>query len=184
MLRLAAIITLTAILNLSQAQILRSGYEDIFDPATRPVVINEKGIRTETNISLENEPRNTSGDCFYYWHRANKIMMTQGGYSGELLHGSYKSFYRSEQLKESGTFKVGLKHGKWTEWTENGYILKIVYWNKGIRHGETIDYDAKGEIKKVTIYANGKTINLEELKKREKKKLYNSFNYEIGDNDY
>ncbi len=184
MFRLVMAVVLIGLLNISQAQLLRQGYEDIFDPSTRPIVINEKGVRTEANISLENEPRNTSGDCFYYWHHANKIMVTQGGYSGELLHGEYRTFYRSEQLKESGTFKQGLKNGKWTEWAENGYITKIVHWNRGIRHGETIDYDAKGEIKKITVYANGKVINLEELKEREKKKLYKSFNYDIGDNDY
>ena len=168
----------------ANAQILNQGFEDLFDPSTHPITVNEKGVKIESHVSLEKFPKNTNGECFYHWHHANKIMKTQGGYGGNLLHGDYNSFYKNGQLKESGRFVLGLKHGKWTEWTSDGYIYKIVHWNKGIRHGETIEYDGNGEIMSIITFANGEIIDPEKLSKREKKRLFGSFNYDIGRNDY
>lgn len=185
MLRLLLLLTLFSVLHPLQAQRFKnSDYKDIFEPSTRPISLSEKGIKTETSISLEPTSKKIDGNRFYYWYKANKIMVTQGGFSGMLLHGDFKAFYRDDQLKESGVFKFGLKHGNWTEWDESGYIIKIVSWNRGIRHGETIEYSGNGEIKKVTVYDRGTVVDLATLSEKEKKKLYKSFTYDIGDNDY
>lgn len=159
-------------------------FYDLLDPSTRPIKIKEKGLTIETSVALETVNSKTNGNKIYYWFRDNKIMSTQGGYNGSLLHGFYSVTYRNNQLKESGKFKWGLKDGKWTEWNEDGYIKKIVFWSKGFRHGKTINYNDKGDIIDVVVYNRGQKIDFEQLSKKEKKKLNKSFEYKVGDNNY
>lgn len=89
---------------------------------------------------------------FYYWFKAQKVLSTQGGSSGLLLHGNFESFYENKQLAQKGSFHKGLKNGEWKYWRENGTLLKVENWKKGRQAGEEIIYNEKGEPIATTCY--------------------------------
>ena len=185
MLRFALLLIFLFIGNsIVHAQFTNRAIEGAVSPPTRPIVLKDNGIEIQTNVSLEHINQQTDGRKFYYWLNGKKLMITQGGCSGDMLHGSFQSFYNNKQLKESGELVFGVKHAKWTEWTDDGYITKIVHWKEGIRHGETIHYLPTGKIKDVVVYQGGQIVDMSEMKERSKKKLYQTFSYEYGDNDY
>jgi len=70
-------------------------------------------------------------DRMYYWFSGKKVMITQGGYDKNLLHGSYKVRYKNKQIKTKGQFKKGLKTGEWTSWYENGVLAGKSIWRQG-----------------------------------------------------
>lgn len=81
---------------------------------------------------------------FYYWYKAQKVMSTQAGSSGILLHGTFEAFYPNKQLSNKGYFKRGLKHGKWMYWREDGTLCRIEQWVNGLQRGEQLFFDEKG----------------------------------------
>jgi antitoxin component YwqK of YwqJK toxin-antitoxin module len=84
----------------------------------------------------------------YYWYKAQKVMGTQGGSSGQLLHGRYESFYLSKQLCEKGNYEKGLKDGDWYYWRADGSLLKTEQWRRGTQRGEQAYYSNKGLVQK------------------------------------
>lgn len=81
---------------------------------------------------------------FYYWYKAQKVMSTQGGSSGILLHGTMEAFHPNKQLSHKGTFNRGLKHGKWMYWREDGTLCRIEQWVNGAQRGEQLFFDEDG----------------------------------------
>src|SRR4051812_435661 len=69
-----------------------------------------KTIVAELSTKNENAPRT---DRSYYWYGSNAVHITQGGYSGKLLHGKYQEYYPDKSLREQGEFQKGLKEGTW-----------------------------------------------------------------------
>tara|TARA_Y100000782_G_scaffold114021_1_gene148774 strand:- start:432 stop:1061 length:630 start_codon:yes stop_codon:yes gene_type:complete len=67
----------------------------------------------------------------YYWSRKRKINHTKGGYSGDLLHGKYTTYYTNGGLKEKGKFKKGLKQNEWVSWDQNGKIINMKTYSNG-----------------------------------------------------
>ncbi len=83
----------------------------------------------------------------YTWYMKNSILVTQGNYSGKLLHGTYTKYYcKTNQLAEKGDYKYGLKEGIWSEWNSNGTFLSNVTYKKGLKKGKAIFYDSSGNI--------------------------------------
>jgi antitoxin component YwqK of YwqJK toxin-antitoxin module len=81
---------------------------------------------------------------FYFWYKAQKVITTQGGSSGQLLNGKFESFYDNKQLSKKGSFKKGLKNGEWMYWRKDGTLIKMEHWKNGIKKGKEIDYNEKG----------------------------------------
>jgi antitoxin component YwqK of YwqJK toxin-antitoxin module len=81
---------------------------------------------------------------FYFWYKAQKVITTQGGSSGQLLNGKFESFYDNKQLSKKGSFKKGLKNGEWMYWRKDGTLIKIEHWKSGVKKGKEIDYNEKG----------------------------------------
>jgi hypothetical protein len=110
----------------------------------------------------------------YNWYASNKILETKGGFDGKLLHGYYKCFYLSGNLRETGEFNYGLKTGKWSSWYPSGILREILYWKKGVKNGKYRLYSENGQLVaegnfrddklhgKFKTYFNGK---LEDVKK-------------------
>lgn len=96
-------------------------------------------------------PKKYCNEKFYYWYKAQNVIKTQGGSSGNLLNGKFNSFYLNKQLCEQGSFSMGLKDGKWNYWTENGILIRTENWKNGSLIGLQIDYDIDGTIRKKTI---------------------------------
>lgn len=93
----------------------------------------------------------------YYWFKSQKILITQGGSSGSLLHGDYESFYKNNQLAEKGLFKKGLKDGAWKSWNQNGILIHQENWSKGTQIGKQLYYNQDGLIQKTIIYKSNQT---------------------------
>lgn len=87
----------------------------------------------------------------YYWYKAQKVMGTQGGSSGQLLHGPYESFYSNKQLCEKGSYEKGLRNGDWQYWRPDGSLLRTEHWNNGTQRGEQVHYSENGLVQKRTI---------------------------------
>ncbi len=97
-------------------------------------IITEFG---QAKVNLKSAPPASHANelSMYYYVDANELIITQGAYYGELLHGNASFFSKDGVLSSQGSFKGGLKHGKWIHWDEKGMISRIVTWKKGIKHG-------------------------------------------------
>lgn len=99
-------------------------------------------------------------DRFYFWYKAQKVMSTQGGSSGQLLHGEFESFHENKQLSKKGAFRKGLKNGEWLYWREDGTLIKTENWKKGVLKGFETHYNKFGIVDE-TIQHKGKSIRRE-----------------------
>lgn len=99
-------------------------------------------------------------DRYYFWYKSQNVISTQGGSSGQLLHGSFEAFHENKQLSKKGTFRKGLKNGEWLYWREDGTLFKTENWKKGILRGLEKDYDKSGHVYQ-TIQHKGKSIQRE-----------------------
>ena len=90
-------------------------------------------------------------DKIYYWYKAQRVIGTQGGSSGQLLHGLFESFYSNKQLCEQGDYCKGLKDGEWNHWRTDGTLISQERWSNGRQHGTQLYYNEKGEVYKTTI---------------------------------
>jgi antitoxin component YwqK of YwqJK toxin-antitoxin module len=99
-----------------------------------------------TFFITDKTPRHLKDKSFYYWYTGNQLNITQGGYSGRLLDGDFKSFYAHKNIKEQGEFKKGLKSGNWKSWYPNGVLQQKVAWSSGDKDGAFQEFDARGEL--------------------------------------
>jgi antitoxin component YwqK of YwqJK toxin-antitoxin module len=101
-------------------------------------------------------PRTSDPIKKYHWYSNNQLHVTQGGFSGKLLNGSYSDFYLSNNLKEKGVFKAGLKASEWSSWTANGILTGKVNYKQGILSGGFFKYDEAGNLIQEGTYRKGK----------------------------
>lgn len=94
----------------------------------------------------------------YYWFKAQKVMGTQGGSAGQLLHGAFESFYANKQLCAKGNYLRGLKNGMWFYWREDGTLIKTENWKNGTQSGEQIDYNSNGVVTKRTVIRGKRSV--------------------------
>ncbi len=92
----------------------------------------------------------------YYWCKAQKLLVTQGGVGGKVIDGNFLKFYHSGQLAEKGFFRMGLKHGIWKTWYLNGSLRSIYHYRNGRKNGNYALFDEQGFILKNGKYANDK----------------------------
>jgi len=78
---------------------------------TYTVYINYPDYSIRANVSNTDKKVEAKETLTYSWYASNKMLQTKGGYEGKILDGPYISFYLSGNLKEKGTFKMGLKNG-------------------------------------------------------------------------
>ena len=123
---------------------------------TYTVYINYPNYTVKANIYSELKKMSVKDTLVYYWYSSNKIMQTQGGFDGKLFHGTYTSFYLSNNLMEKGGFRNGLKTGLWNNWFENGKIKESMEWKNGLRNGGFKQFDENGNLLISTNYKKGK----------------------------
>ena len=126
-------------------------------------------------VILELEPNKR-----YFWFNGDAVKNTIYSYKGRLLNGEFKkSFLKSDNLSEVGSFSYGLKNGIWKKWNANGELKEVVNWEEGLKDGSYEFYDSKNKTKVFGSYKNnlkhGKWILLKgdvtEVKKWKKGKL-------------
>jgi len=96
-------------------------------------------------------------DKSYYWFAAGEIHVTQGSYSGKLLHGVFTDYYLNGQLKEQGHFDLGLKDGEWNMWTADGSLISKINYKAGIADGPYFKYGNDGKLVEEGYYNNAQT---------------------------
>ncbi len=101
-------------------------------------------------------PKSIITDKKYYWYSNNQIKITQGGYSGKLLHGPYREFYFNKNLKEQGQFDMGLKVGEWNSWNIQGMLTEKTNFKKGIPEGNYYKYNGNGSLLEEGRYLHGR----------------------------
>lgn len=99
--------------------------------------------------SDERGVKNYDNSKSYFWYKSQKILTTQGGSSGNLLHGDFLSYYTNSQLCEQGQFKRGLKNGKWSYWNSKGILIKQENWRNGDQKGKQLEFDSLGKLQKI-----------------------------------
>lgn len=128
--------------------ILKSGFsQKLTEPdkiKTFNITVNHSDYTIKTQILKDRKVLTSDMALTYYWYTSQKIMETKGGYDGKLLHGYYHSFYLNDQLRESGTFKYGIKTGEWKSWYVDGKLKEIAHWKKGKKNGQYIVYNDLG----------------------------------------
>lgn len=102
-------------------------------------IVSTQVLRLNKNIRVKQ-------DKYYMWYNTLNLKITQGGYDGRLIHGTYVSFYLNRQLKEKGELQYGLKTNKWQSWYSNGSIREVVNWKNGLKKGKYFLYNEGGEL--------------------------------------
>ena len=121
-----------------------------------PVYVNYSDYSVKTAVLNTSGKINVKQPLTYFWYSSNKIMDTQGGFDGKVLHGFYTSFYLSGNLKEKGAFKKGLKNGTWTSWYENGKIKENKHWKNGLQVHTSNSFNDTGALVLQQKFRNGK----------------------------
>jgi len=139
------------------------------------ITINSEDCTIKTQMLNHQKNIVAHNDRTYLWYSSQKLMETNGGYEGKLIHGYFKSFYLNNQLKEQGNVWYGLKNKKWRYWYRDGRLREIINWKKGKKSGEYLLFNdvgllmAKGYFKNDklhgTFYAYGSENKIIEKKK-------------------
>jgi len=120
------------------------------------ITVNFDYCTVKTQMLTNTKKLETKSELTYMWYMAQKIMETKGGFDGKLIHGSYRSFYLNDQLKEQGQIKYGLKHKQWKYWYNNGSIRESITWKNGIKTGRYCIYNEEGRLMAQGIFKNDK----------------------------
>jgi len=111
-----------------------------------------KTIIAEINLASEKQ---ADPKLYYHWYTADGIHVTQGGYEGKLLNGTYNEYYLNKNIKVQGTYLHGLQHSTWKSWNANGFLTGIYSWDKGVLNGEYRLFDGKGRLTEQGNYKQG-----------------------------
>jgi len=122
--------------------------------------INRVRLNEEDRMLLfETIPKGNLPDAVpgktYFWYSSGRIQHTQGGYSGKLLNGVYKSYYLNKNLMEEGFFHKGLRHGNWKKWDASGILTETSTWENGLQNGPFQNFDSTGRVLTSGRYRKG-----------------------------
>lgn len=122
---------------------------------TQKRIINNTDFDYEFYITNE-EVKHPKQGKLYYWYKSGAIHSSRSDIGGSVLHDSYTKYYKSSQLAEKGSFKLGLKDGIWKSWNEQGELQVVETWKKGFKHGIFKQYDSVGKMIVKGHYQNHK----------------------------
>ncbi len=107
---------------------------DIQDQMALKKIINDS-LGQQVLMITHKEPRPKKG-ISYAWYRNRSVRTTASNYSGQLLNGPYEQFDTDHILVLKGTYKKGVRRGRWQQWYTNGVLKKELH------------YDARGRLHK------------------------------------
>ena len=137
-----------------QAFYLRPVQAQSYEALTSQKVVINLDDHTIVTYTRPRGRISTHNDCSYYWLSGQSIHVTQGGFSGKLLNGSYESFYLNKNLKESGNFLDGVKIGEWKNWTDQGVLTDQYIWKAGKKNGKYRKFSPEGKEIEYGCYQN------------------------------
>lgn len=92
----------------------------------------------------------------------NRLRVVERHYASSVLHGEYREFFTSSQLRTEGEYHFGRKHGKWLNYREqqhfaanNDYLL-TERWEQGVPHGPWQWENAYGDVSLTAKYDHGR----------------------------
>jgi hypothetical protein len=112
----------------------------------------DSSIKASVTDQVEKKP---AVGRYYHWYASNQLCVTNGAYSGKLLHGNYSSFYSNHFLQSQGQFSKGLKDGRWKRWLPDGSIHEIIHYKNGLLNGPYDIYSPDGRLQQRIYYRNG-----------------------------
>ncbi|PXY01811.1 hypothetical protein DF185_03955 [Marinifilum breve] len=118
------------------------------DGITRLVVINQNGNEIRCRLLIDKANLQLDMNTDYYWYSNDQIRKNRGGYSGDLLHGTYQVFDSEKYLIEEGLYLYGRKEGFWKLWDKNGKLIQTTYWKNGLKNGPNHQYIGELQIVK------------------------------------
>ena len=110
------------------------------------ITINFDDYTVKTQMLSHPKDISVNNDRTYMWYASQKIIETKGGYDGKLIHGTYRSFYLNNQLKEQGEIKYGLRNKEWKYWYADGKLKEVINWKKGVKNGSYYLYNDYGQL--------------------------------------
>ncbi|MFO0355671.1 MAG: toxin-antitoxin system YwqK family antitoxin [Sphingobacteriaceae bacterium] len=120
------------------------------------VTVNFPDYTVKTQMLNHTKSFEPKSDLTYMWYEHQKIMETKGGFDGKLIHGTYRSFYLNNQLKEKGEIRYGLKNSKWKYWYNNGNIRESITWKDGTKNGTYCIFNDDGKLMAKGNFKNDK----------------------------
>lgn len=144
------LLSLFFVIAISSCGLIKSNIDTVSIPVKSDDIQIKVDVVEDHDYSIKADRQKT-----YYWLKSKEIHFTEGGFSGQLLHGNYESHYQNNQLKEQGEFNRGLKIGKWTEWYENGKIKLEYNYRHGLLHGKSSKYNELGQTILIGNYKKG-----------------------------
>jgi hypothetical protein len=118
------------------------------------IYINTPDSSVKASVTSHAE-KNVRNGRYYHWYASNQLCVTNGGYSGKLLHGLYSSFYPNHYLLAQGQFRNGLKDGCWKHWLPDGTLHEIIHYKNGLLNGIYELYSPNGQIARRIYYRRG-----------------------------
>lgn len=122
---------------------------------TTSIYINTPDSSIKASITDQAEKKLYTGR-FYHWYASNQLCVTNGAYSGRLLHGTYSSFHPNHYLLSQGQFRMGLKDGCWKKWLPDGSIHEIIHYKNGQLDGAYELYSPRGFLMQRIYYRKGR----------------------------
>jgi len=119
-------------------------------------VKTDNGYAKINMLDQQKKKIKTRENLEYFWHLNDAIHTSIGGYGGKLLHGNYTAYYATNNIKEQGNFRYGLKSGSWKKWYTNGIINSVTLYKHGMKCGIYREYDEKGLLTLSAKYCNDK----------------------------
>lgn len=99
-------------------------------------------------------------------YSCNRLRIVERHYQGGALHGEYREFYTSGQVRTQGEYRFGHKHGQWLNYREqkhyaasNDYLL-TQHWEVGKPHGLWQWENGYGEVALTAKYDRGKVLEV------------------------
>lgn len=120
------------------------------------ITVNFEDYTVKTQMLSTSKAIKPNNDLTYMWYAAQKLIETKGGYDGKLIHGTYKSFYLNNQLREEGQMYYGLKNRAWKSWYADGKLKELITWRKGRKNGRYYLYNDLGQLMAKSNFKNDK----------------------------
>lgn len=121
---------------------------------TQRKLIKQDGFKVELYVLPHAKVKIKEGKT-YFWYKSGEVHQSAAGYSGDILHGPFIKSFANNNLAEKGSFDLGLKSGVWQSWYEDGKLKESITFKKGIRNGRFKKYNTAGTVITQGSYSDG-----------------------------
>ena len=108
-------------------------------------VLNNQGLYEEEDGTL------FTGNFTSTQNNIKSVLTVKSG----VIDGPAEYYTPDGKLLESGNFRNGFKHDKWTRYNVNGTISAIAFYNLGKKDGKWLVFDENGKKRFELNYDNG-----------------------------